>query len=604
MSSLAHSGLQSSGIGVSFPIATLLTSYFIKTTKLDASLYGIVYPIIGNSVEKIFSHEAMSFDYDIFYVLISIAAALIVFCIYNYKYILQLLKKNRIEDKKYIILNIYNDTQIDVFMRYTEKNPTFYSKTGSYDFGNPNLLAVEETVTGDTLSTDLIRRSKYKKAINDCKIMFDDTNFKVSGYYTWLSKEITIYSTTKDKESQKIDLPYIQLNVDKTLCNDILQYYENITKYMTEIDSGEKTISHIKIFKNSKNKLENRYEQIYKGQKKSIEELENIYMTSFFHPEKTKLWNILKTIDVDPLKFISLGQSPRCNLLLHGPPGTGKSTFAYRVAMCLNRHVISLDLRLIKSRSEIYQIMKSPSNGYIPLQPKDVVFILDEFDLTVRELYYKEKFNERALFQWVQSMNTLDTYGPQNDPRRKLSNPKKSSVSDDKMELTPEDILHNIINGHNSDSDSDSEYIVESTKKDTGLNSAANKKCYSLFDQGYNDDDGICLQDLLELFQGPVPSPGSIIIATSNKFEEMSKMCPALFRSGRLTPVYFGHADANLINQMCKHYFNKEIELPENYISTIPTSQIIDCVVDTSINHDNDFEYFNKEMKKMLKLDF
>jgi hypothetical protein len=71
------------------------------------------------------------------------------------------------------------------------------------------------------------------------------------------------------------------------------------------------------------------------------------------------------------------------------------------------------------------------------------------------------------------------------------------------------------------------------------------------------------LSDLLTLFQGAVPIDGCIIIAMTNKYEEIRKECPALFRAGRLTPVYFGYFDFDLVNQVSMIYFGKP--LPKDF---------------------------------------
>ena len=58
------------------------------------------------------------------------------------------------------------------------------------------------------------------------------------------------------------------------------------------------------------------------------------------------------------------------------------------------------------------------------------------------------------------------------------------------------------------------------------------------------DEGEFQLEDLLEILQGPVPREGQIIIATTNKFDEIKNECPALFRPGRLTPIEFGSNNA------------------------------------------------------------
>ena len=92
-----------------------------------------------------------------------------------------------------------------------------------------------------------------------------------------------------------------------------------------------------------------------------------------------------------------IGQAPRLNVLAHGPPGTGKSTFAYRVARALQRHVINVDLRVLKSKYDIYKQFLKPQLQSTSIPPSSCVFVLEEFDITVKHLYQQKKIREQHL---------------------------------------------------------------------------------------------------------------------------------------------------------------------------------------------------------------
>ena len=120
-------------------------------------------------------------------------------------------------------------------------------------------------------------------------------------------------------------------------------------------------------------------------------------------------------------------------------------------------------------------------------------------------------------------------------------------------------------------------------------------------EDGVNGPDELMLDDLLEIIQGPVPKNGSIIIATTNKYEEIKELCPALFRPGRLTPVLFDYADKYTVNEMCKHFYNKELkEKIDIYKYKISPSQLIQFVTESKIANDSDpYEYFINQIKKI-----
>jgi hypothetical protein len=81
------------------------------------------------------------------------------------------------------------------------------------------------------------------------------------------------------------------------------------------------------------------------------------------------------------------------------------------------------------------------------------------------------------------------------------------------------------------------------------------------------------LSDLLELFNGTVNIKDRIIIATTNNFEHIKKVFPALVRPGRLSPIEFKCLDWKTLNELTQYYFNSKMTLSEFEI-IIPTSQI------------------------------
>lgn len=114
-----------------------------------------------------------------------------------------------------------------------------------------------------------------------------------------------------------------------------------------------------------------------------------------------------------------------------------------------------------------------------------------------------------------------------------------------------------------------------------------------------NKADILRLGDLLELFQGPIPIKDRMIIATTNNFEKIKEILPALIRPGRLTPIEFNYMPWNVLNELCQYYFKDTIKCSEFKIN-IPTSQIVELVhkILTSNLSISDFE---NELKKECK---
>jgi hypothetical protein len=109
------------------------------------------------------------------------------------------------------------------------------------------------------------------------------------------------------------------------------------------------------------------------------------------------------------------------------------------------------------------------------------------------------------------------------------------------------------------------------------------------------------LKDLLTLFQGAVPIYKRFIFACTNDYERIKDMCPALFRAGRLTPVFFDNLNWKCLNDLCQYYFGKTLthEQSDSYRCSIPTSEIVELALECV---GEDFEVFEKLLIEKLKL--
>ena len=255
-------------------------------------------------------------------------------------------------------------------------------------------------------------------------------------------------------------------------------------------------------------------------------------MDTFFFEGKDVLWNYVRTIHEHPEMFDEFGQAARFNMILYGPGGTGKSTFVYRIAMVLMRHIISLDLRYSTKR-ELYETLyscalrKNNNSGFISTNdkkstftPKDTVFLFEEFDNCLLEMYIHEKnLNKR-----------------------------------------------------------------EQEKREKDI---------SAMDQGVKKSD-FRVKDLLELFQGPVPITGSIMVATTNDLDSIKEVCPNLFRAGRMTTIYFGYISKKTLQELVTFYFKRPLEIYVPDKMKIPTSEIIELALETKMLPLDDEEKFRR----------
>ena len=94
---------------------------------------------------------------------------------------------------------------------------------------------------------------------------------------------------------------------------------------------------------------------------------------------------------------------------------------------------------------------------------------------------------------------------------------------------------------------------------------------------------------------------GMILIATTNKFDDIYNICPELVRPGRLTPIHFGYITKEVLQDISLHFFKHKID---DYIPnqlTIPTSQIIELAIQSKIYADKGFDHFKQNLLTLLK---
>lgn len=566
-------------------IATLLTSIITKKFNLDNMYFGILFTIsIG-----IISYIRNMFDVNIISEGINMiniyyfGAIIILYTIYQFRgNLCNIIKK----PNDNTIIQICDPEKLYTFNLYLAYNQNFFQDLEFINFGDPDMEF--QGNLGDRAQRSILTGALDKPQ------KFDDLNFNMYGTITWrkFKKQKPGSKSSNSNSGDSYDWVYIypELEIDNKRSKlNFLEYFDKITDYnnnklKTTINLYFMKIIPKKIIPSPPNSNNNNttssidndqyYDRhkitIYQGEPIPIETREKMFIDSFFHKEKTRLWNYFKNLQYKPEIFHTYGQNPRLNLLLYGPPGSGKSSFIYRVARALERHIISIDLRDIRDRTRAYELIQRPSldsGGFSKLHPSKYIIVLEEFDIMISALHQKgeNKKNKSKI----------------------LSSVCKKIINNDCVE------------------DTDSSDLKLFDDMDECMFGPMNKGMF-----GYDTDSSsdFVLRDLLEIFQGTIPVDGSIIIATTNKFDTIKDMCPELFRDGRMTPVFFGYMSEKDIMDMCKYYFDVDInikfmesEIPGIKITDkneldIPTSSIIEKALEANIMFHNDkhkaYEYF------------
>jgi hypothetical protein len=194
------------------------------------------------------------------------------------------------------------------------------------------------------------------------KIIFDDKFLNIKGYYTFENVYI------EDKNKNNLSIKYIKLNILKETPTDIKIMFDKI---LANINNNTNTF--LAFFKYDIPKT--RGFAFYTGPKKNI--VEEKIMSPFFHKEKDMLWNVIKNL------CLNNDWDSKIRILLHGPTTNGKSSFIYRMAMCLNKTIYSMNLNAL-GKSDIYNT--------IVRRPNDI-HLIDNIDITLKGLHDKELTN-------------------------------------------------------------------------------------------------------------------------------------------------------------------------------------------------------------------
>lgn len=215
---------------------------------------------------------------------------------------------------------------------------------------------------------------------------------------------------------------------------------------------------------------------------------------NIFIPNKQRIIRIINDFIHQSGKFSMKGVPRKFTILLHGPPGTGKTSFIKSLIQHTNRHAIFLPLSKIQTNEDIRSVL---INEFKAIQRSSVRF-KDEMEVTYISLKHSQVI---YVIEDVDCMNC------------KIIQKRNPIIID-----------HHQVSSSSSSSSYDNDY------DDTNDNN--NEKSKRKYRQRKEEkNDRLSLSELLNCFDGIIEPCERIIVMTTN---HMDKIDPALLRPGRV----------------------------------------------------------------------
>ena len=330
-----------------------------------------------------------------------------------------------------------------------------------------------------------------------------------------IDKDIFIH-TKIDKEESKDEREKICTKTDKIILNiysyarslnDVKNYVENITEtYLASIKDNRQNKRFIYFLDKVKH---NEDESVLNCWREDVFESSRTFDNIFFDGKRELIDKIDFFLE-NRNWYYEKGIPYSLGIGLHGPPGTGKTSFIKALANYTNRHIIVISLKIINTKRQLENFFfenryheKNEYNG-IPFDKKIIVF--EDIDCIGDIILERSKLPL------------------ENEPFRHKSHLRDSD---------------NVVK------------IGEVIQTICGINDGV---CHSSISSA---DNPITLDDILNLWDGIRETPGRILVISSNHYHKLDQ---ALVRPGRIDISHeLSNASHATISELYYHLFGTHI---------------------------------------------
>jgi len=437
-------------------------------------------------------------------------------------------------------LNLYNIKEYLKSFIYKKNTLIFEGKRSStITFGNSMVSSIF-TNRFNAVWTDIIKKINNNPSIFELKELassFDSCKYIDSKdkeenifivsqkKYFIYNKDLEIYAKTEmsvedinsndernKKNSQKMDKIVISLYSYKTPLHEMVKYIDDLTKqYIENVELSRSNKRYVYTLNKTK------YEDCIQECWDEYEFDTTRKFSNIFFKEKEEVVEKINFFLENKQWYYDMGIPYSLGIGLHGPPGTGKTSFIKCLAEMTGRHIINISLKLIKTRTQLMQFFFE--SRYNTMNKKNSI-----------------NFSKKIIvFEDIDCIGDIVL-------KRQITHDKNKNRSK-KMDLSKLTTSSNVNVGE----------VLQTLIQQDDCNKISSVSLKPM------EDDPITLDDILNLWDGLKETPGRIMVISSNHYDMLD---PALVRPGRIDiTLELSNASHEIICQMYKKYYKSDINL-------------------------------------------